>query len=362
MLRRCPATRTRPSQIVFITQAIAYLAAYGYAAATVPVRVRLEPIRAACPEQAAAAGVAPYFAALSPARELLVAAVSWAQSPALTVAPWTRVGVERAAHDHGLRTTSIGLEAGAQSSHGRGRRRSLLERSELIQDADLSVELPGVRHPRRIPSAWVGRHLCLLAPCIHTQGDTKKAARTRSKDPQWHGPVAQALCALDQACTPNPAGELAAGLGLAASVFASVTIVVDGSFWAPLQDHAARCIVPLGLCLCVGADTPSLGWLRETLARWDPWVAHKLGFTVAARGRDLDHSPNDPVDFCWPRIPGDLKRPAPQRNASTIKALWKSAPAPPTRAKLGPALPGELGRIWRTWSDTGAPTHTKHTP
>jgi hypothetical protein len=307
----------------------------------VTVRLNVERIHPGTPERAAAAAVASTFDLLVPQREMVVAMVEWGHAPGIAVAPWTVAGIRTAAREQELRLREVRIGA-CGPNDGR------------VLDDDgrrVSVEVPGSHRARRVPSAWFGAHLCLVVPCLHV----RKRGRGRT-GPEWLGPADQALRALDRACH-GPTGRESANVGarIATTVFASATIVVDASWWAPLQpdDTGPPCLLPLDRCVALGTVSPSSAWRRHVLGSLDPWVAGNLRLGPMPSGAGSVAAAGTAASTPWPRAPTKIGAPPRSLATEAVAALWKVGRPRPRRSapdrRLGPAVPGDLARLWHAF-------------
>ncbi|HET6585394.1 MAG TPA: hypothetical protein VFG69_18175, partial [Nannocystaceae bacterium] len=92
------------------------------------------------------------------------------------------------------------------------------ERVPTLEDRDprtLVCRWPGIARTVTIPRGWIGRHLCLVVPCVGVSAPRR-------------GPVAAALAAIADAVGAGD-GEMPCEIGahVVAGTFAGVTIVVD---------------------------------------------------------------------------------------------------------------------------------------
>jgi hypothetical protein len=323
----------------------------------VAVSVVVEGIDPSRPNHSAVAAAAGAFGRLSPTRPLLVAVAGWGDAPAVAVTPWVLAGVRRAASDHGLGASAVDLASA--SMHGSQRRR-ITAAGLPLEPSDgrpVQLEIPGTRRPRRIPRPWIGQHLCLVVPCVHRRGG-------QPGDAGWVGPIAAGFAALDHACAP--AGmhrdSAVAGARLAAQVFASTTLVVDASWWAPLHASDAGPPFVLGLdrCLVLSSEVPSEAWNLSVLDCFDGWLATRLQIDGASPRADSTMTVRgSAAALAWPRAPRRTEKPR-GLAGQAIQALWSASRgrprvAGPERALL-PNVPGPLARWWYDYS-TSAP-HT----
>jgi hypothetical protein len=268
------------------------------------------------------------FDALAPARSLHLLDLGWNAGPGTHVAPWTLQGIRDAADSAGLALEREHLDMSAAPRREPGVR----------------TDLPGARRSRVLPNAWFGRHLCLALPCAALDPGASTSV----------GPLSSALLALDRHVGgPRNRESATVAARMLATVFASITVVVDGAWWADVaaDSGCARSLQPLDRIFAVHVDRPDPTWASTLHKTFDPWLAHRLG--LSPRGAGLDHAirGSGEGNLRWPRItPSSARRPSRGLAGRALEALWK--PQTP-RARLGPAVPGELGRIWSTWTADG---------
>ncbi|MGH1341995.1 MAG: hypothetical protein ACRBN8_10615 [Nannocystales bacterium] len=297
-----------------------------------PLRVAIELVDPQRPDRAAQSALRAAFDGLAPSRPLHVLSLGWNAGPGTDIAPWTLAGIESAAKAASLsiehETLPMGREGGPRRESG------------------IRTTLPGARRPRALPAHWFGRHACLVVPCAALDPGTKSGV----------GPLAAALRAIDgHVGGPRHRESPRVAARMLATVFASITIVVDGGWWADLsaQSGTARSLLPLGRVLTMHADHPDPAWARTLTQTFDPWLAYRLG--ISPRGAGLDHAirgigPGGQAR--WPRASVTAARPSGSRGLAgrALEALWR--PQAP-RTRLGPAVPGELGRVWSSWRRLG---------
>jgi len=297
----------------------------------VPLRVAIELVDPRRPDRAVQTALRSAFEGLAPSRSLHLLELGWNAGPGTEVAPWTVAGVREAAQRAGLDVEREPLRMDGSSSPG--------------PDAGIRTELPGARRPRALPAPWFGRHLCLVLPCAALDPGHKTST----------GPLTAALTALDRHVGgPRKRESARVAARMLATVFASITIVVDSAWWADVsQDSgAARSLMPLDRVLTVHTDRPDPAWARTLQQTFDPWLSHRLGLT--GRGAGLDHAIRGVGGAGHARWPRARPTAAPARSRGlagrALEALWK--PEPP-KARLGPAVPGDLGRVWSNWPHVG---------
>lgn len=273
------------------------------------------------------------FGALAPSRSVQLLELGWDAGPGTQVAPWTLSGIEASAQGAALEVVHERIcmaDPCPQREHG------------------IRTTLPGARRPRAVPDAWFGRHLCMVVPCAALDPDSNDGI----------GPLGAALRALDgRIGGPLRRESARVAARMLSTVFASVTLVIDGAWWADMSSASgtARSLLPLQRVLTVHAERPDPAWARTLQQTFDPWLAHRLG--LSRRGAGLDHAIRGVGrggDARWPRAHAT---PGPNRSRGlagrALEALWKPAPA---KARLGPAVPGDLGRAWSSWPRLGGPS------
>lgn len=296
-----------------------------------PLRVAIELVDPRRPDRAARTALHPAFEALAPSRSLQVLELGWNAGPGTQVAPWTLSGIEAVAGEASLDVVHERLGMGDEP----GPRR----------EQGVRTDLPGARRARALPSEWFGRHLCLVVPCAALDPGTKKSV----------GPLAAALRALDRHIGgPRNRESARVAARMLSTVFASVTVVIDGAWWADLsaESGTARSLIPLGRVLTLHADHPDPAWARTMQQTFDPWLAHRLG--LSRRGAGLDHAIRgigNGGNARWPRARVS-EGPHRERGLAgrALEALWKPGAKKP---RLGPAVPGDLGRVWSNWPRPG---------
>ncbi|MEM6289999.1 MAG: hypothetical protein AAGA54_02005 [Myxococcota bacterium] len=288
------------------------------------LRVAIELVDPRRPDRAVASALTPVFGTLAPSRTLHALDLRWTDGPGTCAAPWTLAGIGAAAEAASLciewETLALGDEQPPRP-HG------------------VPTDLPGARRARTLPRRWFGRHLCLVVPCASLDPASNRAV----------GPVTAALQALDRHTGgPRRRESPRVAARMLATVFASVTVVVDGAWWADLSpaSSAARSLVALDRCFVASVARPSAAWTRLLQQTFDPWLAHRL--RLGGRGRGLEHAVrgSGPGEHAtWPRA--HATTPGRPRAGRALEALWR-----PTKAqrRLGPAVPGDLARLWSQWT------------
>lgn len=301
----------------------------------VPLRVAIESIRPRQPDAATATALLPLLSALAPARPLHVLDLRWDAGPGTQAAPWTLAAIGSSAKHASLQVDWETLPLAPPRPGAR------------LHGEVITTDLPGARRARSIPATWFGRHLCLVLPCAWQDPQSAKTRR---------GPIETGLRALDlHMGGPRNAPSARVAARMLATVFASVSVVIDGTWWAEISSEAQapRRVLALDRCVALGIDHPSPAWTRLALDTLDPWLAHKLG--LGGRGRGLEHAirtSGDGQRATWPRASSTTSQPTSRLRGRVLQALWK-----PRReqARLGPAVPGELARAWHGWSNPEGP-------
>lgn len=316
-----------------------------YAARAVPLRVNLERVLPDTPDAAVERAVGPLWNQLATRRPLLIGVSEVANGPGVGIAPWTRAGLSRAATRHHLTARGVALRS---TPRGLTASAALGDLEDDASGPSVSLDLPGTRRPRRIPTRWFGAHLCLVVPCVFIQQDGPFGA--------WLGPAAEAFASLDRCCTVShlpPPGLLTSSRGsttivptaslngarLAAHVFASTTLVIDAAWWAPVHrgDGCAPELNPLGLCLATGVPHPDERWTQGCVQALDLWLTGQLQDTVIEAVGSAAGDPWHRVSL--PRARNPLRQ--------TVRALWgRAGTGAPAERRLPPAIPGPLAKCW----------------
>jgi hypothetical protein len=330
-------------------------------------RVLVHDVDPDAPREATRHALSSAFAQLPPARSVLAAVVGWGDGPGLEPAPWTLDGVLSAGEDADVRVRFESLGPYEPTATHRW-----LRANAATQDDDrrpIILDVPGARRPRRVPRAWIGRHLCLVVPCVHV------GRRTLGRATSWVGPFGAAFEALALATrgARAPRGEshrdgmlALVGRRVAAQVFASTTILVDASWWAPLHHEgnprrgtaippATSHLVALERCLVMSTTSPGEHWSGEPLSV-DAWLGARMGMAGGAtrHGGETPRWVGPAAARRWPtQTSGWFEDGArPSRVAAVadraLEALWRLGDRGRARgaARLPPAVPGPLARHW----------------
>lgn len=321
----------------------------------------LERVNPDTPDVAVQRAIAPWWSRLAPARPVLVGVAEHGHGPGVGVAPWTRTGLVHAATAHGLSLRGVDLSrpGAAPSLHT-----PLGPITEDLSGHAINLDIPGARRPRRIPSSWFGAHLCLVMPCVFEQHDLL---------PQqpWMGPVAWAFGALDDHGStshlpvpsmprspmrgPSIPHRSVIGARLSAQVFASITVVIDAAWWAPVKrgENSAPELVPLGHCVTTGASFPDERWSLACVQEADAWLARRLQLCRGTPEVEIEVAGTARGE-AWPRA--TLPR-ARGLASQTLHALWSRRPGVdrgPQDRRLPPAVPGPLAKCWQAYSRASA--------
>lgn len=312
--------------------------------------VHLLPAEPTAPAHAARETALRALESLPRRRHVTVGLLGWAPRPGLTVTPWTLRGVLDALEVLRLELESVALLG--DPAVGRGVFDRVVEASTETsrgwhsEERRLGLTMPGLPRPARIPSAWVGTSLCLLAPLAHRANRPGDDARA------WLGPAQSALATLAAACGIERPGEAGASAGarLVQEVFAGCCLVIDATWWsvvAPDGDYAAHPVAPEH-CLAT-ADAESDGAARCI----DEWMTEQLGLP---RHTSFAAPPQIPRiegrRRPWPRA--KLPEPAGTHGLATgrVEPLWPPEP----RATMRPhpdvsvfRVPGSFGATWQRY-------------
>lgn len=254
-----------------------------------------------------------------------VLAVRHGEAPGWTVAPWVVTGACRA-------YSSAGAALHVQT---------LGERRAAGGAESVALAWPGVPRALRIPKAWLGRRLCLLAPCVVTTREDRVAPRS--------GPVAAAFEALALAIGAPSTGD-PSGLGarVAAHVFAHVTVIVDAS-WSMIVDEATHedRRFATARCLGVAAPSPTADGSAVRPPDLDAWIVRRLGLATPIGSPHLLVEGDD-GDGRWVNASA-----APRGLACReIAALWRPG-ASPRSAGAAAGHVDALDRAWAAWTERG---------
>lgn len=310
-----------------------------------PARLRAQPIAVADPTRAAHQVAAAALGDAPRARPLLVVVARWGAHPGLRPSPWSLDGVMHAIEEGGLRARALHVgERGATdpvTAQLAARGVAALE----PRGPTVSVRPAGSRHALRVPAEVIGNNLCLVLPCVHHQHPSKDG-------PAWRGPIGAGLVALASAWGGSWARDPVDGAArVMAELFAHVSVVIDGSWWAPLDasDDAAPLLLSperaLGLRLASPVTGPSA--VDPQLA--DAWLGAKLGLPQRRRQGDTIHAEGSAAHSPWPQLPRTAPRETGLANQA-LGALWRRVERPaPRRTALPPAVPGPLAELWSAY-------------
>lgn len=309
-----------------------------------PARLRAHSIAVADPARAAYQVATAALRDVPRGRSLLLVVVRWGAHPGLRPSPWVLDGVASAVGDAGLDAQALHLGEHGIADPVTARLTAAGIRPAPSHGDAIAIRPPGSRRPLRIPRAWLGRSLCLVLPCVHRrQGD--------EREPTWCGPIGTALVELvagwGDTGTRDPVDRAARCV---AESFAHISVVIDGSWWAPLSDHdggAPLLLAPeRALGLRLASPVTAEHALDARLA--DTWLGVQLGLPLRCRPGEAPRVVGPAARTPWPRLPRARASARPRGLADqTLGALWRRAEGPRARrAALPPAVPGTLARLW----------------
>ncbi|MCH9685936.1 MAG: hypothetical protein K0V04_31165 [Deltaproteobacteria bacterium] len=315
-----------------------------------PSRLRAHTIAAADPTAAAREAAHAVFADAPRGRPSLVMIASWGAHPGLRPSPWAVEGVLQALSDAGLR--------GHGDVLGEARLTDPLHTRLAAHDYDpvaaqelIALHPARSRRALRIPRAWLGRNLCLVLPCIHRQ-------RERTTPADWSGPIGSALIQLATRCggasVRDPMGTMTRTI---ADVFAHVSVVIDASWWAPLQpaEEAAPVLLSPERVLSLQLASPVTTEASIDPRQLDTWLGAQLGLPLR-RPSSGPRAEGSAARTPWPKLPRAMPR-AQGLAGKSVAGLWRRPGRAPTRATaLPPAVPGGLAKLWDEYErDTVTP-------
>ena len=265
---------------------------------------------------------------------------AWGAHPGLRPGPWTLDGVLAALSDAGLRGDGLMLGNVAPTDR-QAMRLASAGFSPPPEEGTVPLRPAGTRRPVRVPRTWLGRNLCLVIPCVH-RSPAKGSAEA------WTGPIGAALDQLAQHWGgPLPRDPLGSGARLLSEIFAHTTVIIDGSWWAPLGSNDAAAPLLLAPERVLGLRLPSP--VTDPTALDPRPVDAWLGAQIGLPGRRPSPPPRvegSAARTPWPRIP----RVAPRSTGlagQAVGALWRRTDRPKSRkTALPPAVPGSLARLW----------------
>jgi hypothetical protein len=315
-----------------------------------PARLRAHLIAAADPTRAAHHVAAAVLGDAPRARPLTLAVVRWGAHAGLRPSPWVLDGVLDAIQEAGLHggALHVGERGVADPVSARLAARGLP--AVGLHGPVLAVRPSGSRGALRVPRELVGGSLCLLVPCVHRQHPGKDG-------PAWRGPVGEGLVSLATAWGGSFTRDPVDAIGRCmAELFAHVSVVIDGSWWAPLgpDDTAAPLLLAPERVLGLRLSSPVAGEAAIDPQLADAWISTQLGLPQRRRSGDAPRVVGPAASTPWPKAP---RAPAQEPSAAGLRApaplaaLWRRAERPsPRRAALPPAVPGALARLWEEYS------------
>jgi hypothetical protein len=318
-----------------------------------PARLRAHPIAFADPTRAAHQVAAAALGDAPRGRPLLVAVVRWGAHAGLRPTPWSLDGVLHAIEEAGLRAQALHVGEPAATDPLTA---SLAARGLPPLDPrgpTVTVRSAGSRQALRVPKDAVGSSLCLVLPCVHHQHPGKEG-------PVWRGPIGEGLLAVAAAWggswTRDPVDAAARCM---AELFAHVSVVIDGSWWAPLFPHedAAPLLLAPERALGLRLASPITGQAAIDPQLADAWLGSQLGLPLRRRPGEAPSVVGPAARTPWPKLPRMAPRETGLANQA-LGALWRRVerPAPRRAAALPPAVPGSLARLWEEYERSERPS------
>ncbi len=308
-----------------------------------PLRIHIEQVRLDGLRDAARDATTPLFSTLPTSRGLTICHAVLASArtrPGGAAAPWTLAGLSASAKEAGLQTSSVELDL------ARASRRAWAAPA----GARVGLDVGPRKTPRRVPTAWVGTHLCLLVPGLHFQ---ERSGRNSSTT----GPVSLAFGAIDRFCgIGSQSGDPILGARLVAAAFASVSIVIDASWWSPMEatDLAPQRVEEVGYCAAVGLPAPDSDWTRTCGRRIDDWLGRRLAFGPPSRATAVITA-GGAAESPWPKLSAATSTDEHRGASRSVKALWRlsASPRPASRSgrrALVVPVDGPLAKAWTRWT------------
>jgi len=322
-----------------------------------PARLRahsiaaIDPARAACEAAGEALDDAPR------GRPLRLVVARWGAHPGLRPSPWVLDGIARA-----IGSTTLSASAVHLGEYGVADPVTALLSASGIPTAEpgatLAIRSGGARRPLRIPRDWLGDSLCLVVPCVHHQLPDPKG-------PAWRGPIGSALVELvagwGGTWTRDPVDRAARCI---AESFGHVSVILDGSWWAPLRaaDEGAPMLLAPERALGLRLASPITADDAVDPSAADRWLGLQLGLPLRRRSGDSPTIDGPAAQLPWPKL---SRAHAPARPAArsrtglagqAIGALWhRSDRSGSRRTALPPAVPGSLAALWDEYQRGAAP-------
>ena len=329
------------------------MAQVGYPRPDVRPLLHLLPAEPAAPARAARETALFALESLPRRRHITIGVLGWGSRPGLTVTPWTLRGVLDALDVLRLELESVALLG--DPAVGRGVfDRVLTSTSGARQgwhseERRLGLSMPGLLRPARIPSAWVGTSLCLLAPLAH------RASHPEGRGQAWMGPAQSALATLAAACGVERPGESAVNTGarLMQEVFAGSCLIVDATWWSAVRSDGEYAAHPIAPEHCFSTADAAVEGAAGCI---DSWIAELLGLP---RNSPFEHPPAIPRvkgrRRPWPRArlprPGQATGLAGQH----IEPLWRDELSPRAvddRHVSVLRVPGSFSSAWRSYQSS----------
>lgn len=272
-------------------------------------------------------------------RGVTLFASSHAPLPGATVTPWVLRGIEAALPALALprRCLAVGdLDCAQRAFDGAGVPASVFAaHAELRSTPRLRISVPCSPRDAAIPRGWIGSNLVWAAPLAHH----------REGAVGYLGPASSCLAEFARLCRLEGSPRQLVGWGarLMREAFASASLVLDATWWAPLggEGQPVDSAIPLEHCLA----SPSIA-SPEAAEILDAWIGQLLGHPPR-RGARAQPTPRVMGERkAWPRtsLPGRSRRTR-ALAARAVEAVW-SRGRRPARPALAPPTPGNFARVW----------------
>ncbi len=307
-----------------------------------PDRLRAHAIDVTDPTRASQEVAAAALRGAPRARPVLLLVVSEGTHPGLRPSPWVLDGVLAALEAAELHGEALHL--GARPGPREPITDHLAARGWPASSAEETIVLrpSGTRRSLRVSQAWPGCSLCLVLPGVHRRLQSRRA------DASWWGPLGTAFGALAEhggrGSERDPASLVARSL---AEVFTHISVVIDGSWWAPLaaEDRVAPLLLAPQRALSLRLAAPLTTDEALEPRRVDTWLGAQIGLPGRRPSASSVEATGPAARDPWPRLP----RTPPRRAGlaeQTVGALWRRIDRPARRDALPPVTPGPLARLW----------------
>lgn len=281
-------------------------------------------------------------------RGVTAALVAHGDLPGLAAPPWALRGMLDAVDRARLQlrdVTTLGDPETGQRLFERasfGHEAGQMRPTTPQHDDGIRLKLPESMLPARVPSAWVGTNLVVVAPLCHQ----------RRRGGGWSGPMSTAARQLARGLGFTSPSDPAVAIGarLISDVFATATFLIDATWWAAADQDGGLACDPTAPehVMAVSCSEP------EDLMIVDAWLDGLLNLSNAT---PTHRQGDEEVPFVsgrrrpWPiaRLP-HRRITAEGLAGRAVKALWGTRSVPATvRAALRPVVPGKFSSAWSSY-------------